>query len=177
MISPLWIRMYSIPTWVLEGINSDGYREYIEESHQSLEQTWQGKYISYSRICIYLDIFRDLPDGIELTWEDEEWFWSIEYEQILFRCRRCHEHGHLFWEFPQNKRPGGKKDRDNQDANAFTKTQNKKWQARKNSRPEINKRVQTQNRYEILQDYKASIKEAQQIEHNKASNKETQYSD
>ena len=38
------------------------------------EQTRQIKYISYARICIYLNISRDLLDGIKLTWEDEEWF-------------------------------------------------------------------------------------------------------
>ena len=44
------------------------------------EQTRQRKYISYARICIYIDISRDFLDGIELTWEDEEWFQAIDYE-------------------------------------------------------------------------------------------------
>ena len=48
------------------------------------EQTRQREYISYAIICIYLDISRYLPDGIELTWEDEEWFQAIDYEQIPF---------------------------------------------------------------------------------------------
>ena len=74
---------------------------------------------------------------------------------------------------PQNKRLGGKKDRENQDVDGFIKTQNKKWQG-KTLGLEINKRVQTQNRYEILQDDKASSKEAQQTKQTKASNKETQ---
>ena len=113
MIAPVWIRMYSLPTeyWkeeILMDIENT-LRNFIKVS----EKTRQRKYISYARICIYLDISRDLPDGIELTWEDEEWFQAIDYEQIHFRCRRCHEHGHLFKDFPQNKRPGGKKDQDN----------------------------------------------------------------
>ena len=45
-----------------------------------LEQTRQIKYILYARICIYLDIFKDLLNGIELTWEDEEWFQAIDYK-------------------------------------------------------------------------------------------------
>ena len=44
------------------------------------EQTRQQKYISYAWICIYLKISKDLTDGIELSWEDEEWFQAIEYE-------------------------------------------------------------------------------------------------
>ena len=114
------------------------------------------------RICIYLDISRDLLDGIKLTWEDEEGFKAIDYKNIPFICRICLEHGHLFQDFRQNKRPRGKKDQDNQDADGFTKTKNKKRQARKTSGPEINKRVQTQNRYEILQEDKAISKQVQQ---------------
>ena len=128
------------------------------------EQMRQRKYISYARICIYLDIFIDFPDGIELTWEDEEWFQAIDYEQIPFCCRRCHEHGHLFRYCPQNKRPGGKKDQDIQDAEGFTKIQNKKCQARKILGPEVNKRVQTQNRYETRQEDQANCNADKQVD-------------
>ena len=125
-IAPVWIRMYSLPMeyWKEEILMDIGNTlgNFIKVS----EQTRQRKYISYARICIYLDISRDLPDGIELTWEDEEWFQEIDYEQIPFRCRRCHEHGHLFQDCPQNKRQRGKKDQKNQDADGFTKAQYKK---------------------------------------------------
>ena len=73
-IAPVWIRMYSLPMeyWKEEILmdieNTLG--NFIKVS----EQTRQRKYISYARICISLDISRDVPDGIELTWEDEEWF-------------------------------------------------------------------------------------------------------
>ena len=124
-----------------------------------------------------------MPDGIELTWEDEEWFQAIDYEQIPFRCRRCHEHGHLFRDCPQNKKPRGKKDQDNQDAEGFTKIQNKKRQATKTSGPELNKRVQSQNRYETLQEDKEIsnadqqpdlVKEKLQVDQQIDQNKEKQ---
>ena len=35
---------------------------------------------SYVRICLYLDISKDLANGIELSWDDEEWFQAIDYE-------------------------------------------------------------------------------------------------
>ena len=79
-IARVWIRMYSLLSeyWKEEILidigNSLG--TFIKVS----EQTRQRKYISYARICIYLDISRDLPDGIELTWEDEDWFQAIDYE-------------------------------------------------------------------------------------------------
>ena len=72
--SPVWIRMYSLPMeyWreeILEDIENT-LGNFIKVS----EKKQQRKYISYARICIYIEISRDLPDGIELTWEDEEWF-------------------------------------------------------------------------------------------------------
>ena len=113
-------------------------------------------YTSYALICIYFDISQDLPDGIELTWDDEQWFQSIDYEQIPFRCIRFHEHGHLFWDYTQNKITGGRKDQENQDVKGFTKVPNKKRPTKKPTGPEINKRVQTQNKFEVLQDVKMS---------------------
>ena len=59
------------------------------------------RYVSFARICVYLDISKDLPTSIKLSWQDEEWEQEIDYEHIPFRRRHCHEHGHLFWECPQ----------------------------------------------------------------------------
>ena len=77
--------MYSLPSeyWKEEILIDIGNTmgNFIKVS----KQTRQRKYISFARIYIYLDISRDLPDGIELTWEDEEWFQAIDYEQIPFR--------------------------------------------------------------------------------------------
>ena len=85
-ITPVWIRMHSLPSeyWKEEILIDIGKSlgTFIKVS----EQTRQRKYISYARICIYLDISRDLLDGIELTWEYEDWFQAIDYEKIPFRC-------------------------------------------------------------------------------------------
>ena len=53
-----------------------------------------------ARICVYLDLSKELPEVINLSWEDEEWLQPIDYEQIPFRCRQCHEYGHLGQNFP-----------------------------------------------------------------------------
>jgi hypothetical protein len=51
-----------------------------------------------------MDVLGALLEAISLDFRDEEWIQSIDYEQILFRCRRCHEHGNLLREFPLNKK-------------------------------------------------------------------------
>ena len=67
MISLVWIRMYSLPMeyWKEEILMDIGntLANFIKVS----EQTRQRKYISYAKICIYLDISRNLPDEIELA--------------------------------------------------------------------------------------------------------------
>jgi hypothetical protein len=68
------------------------------------EATLKGRYTSYARICIEMDVSRALPEAISLEFRDEEWIQSINYEKIPFRCRRFHEHGHLFRECPLNKK-------------------------------------------------------------------------
>ena len=90
------------------------------------KQTKQMRYTSYARICLYLDIAKDLPDGIDLYWYDKEWFQAIDYEHIPFRYRCFHEHVNLFYDFPQNKKPKGNKDQERQEEEYFTKVATKK---------------------------------------------------
>ena len=58
--------------------------------------------MAFARICIYMDLSRELPKAISLNWEDEEWIKPIDYEQLPFRCRLCHEYGHLGWNCPRD---------------------------------------------------------------------------
>ena len=30
--------------------------------------------------CVYMDITKDLPEGINLCWDDEDWFQLLDYE-------------------------------------------------------------------------------------------------
>ena len=50
-----------------------------------------------------MDISGALPEAIKIIFRDELWTKSIDYEHIPFRCRKFHEHGHLYRDCPQNK--------------------------------------------------------------------------
>jgi hypothetical protein len=69
---------------------------------KSSEATKQRKYTSYARICVYMDISKALPGSVTLEYQDEDWNQTMDYEHIPFRCRKCHEHGHLFRDCPLN---------------------------------------------------------------------------
>ena len=50
-----------------------------------------------------MDLSRALPDEVILEAFDEKWVQTVDYEHIPFRCRRCHEHGHLLRDCPLSK--------------------------------------------------------------------------
>jgi hypothetical protein len=103
--APVWIRLYSLPQefWLEEILLGIGNTlgKYVKSS----EATKQRKYTSYARICVYMNISKALPGTVTLEYQDEEWAQTIDYEHIPFRCRKCHEHGHLFRDFPLNAPP------------------------------------------------------------------------
>jgi hypothetical protein len=100
--APVWIHLYSLPYefWleeILAGIgNTIGI--YVKSS----EETKKRRYTSYACICVYLNISKPLPGSIALEYHDEDWSQTIDYEHIPFRCIKCHEHGHLFRDYPLN---------------------------------------------------------------------------
>ena len=51
-----------------------------------------------------MDLSKDLPEAVCLNWEDEEWIQKIDYEQLSFKCRNCHEHGHFQRNYPKAQR-------------------------------------------------------------------------
>jgi hypothetical protein len=127
--APVWIRLYSLPQefWleeILMGINNT-----LGRHVKSLEATKQRKYTSYARICVYMDISKALPGSVTLEYQDEEWAQTIDYEHIPFRCRKCHEHGHLFRDCPLNAPTKPKAKEKMKDG--FTQVQNRKRKTQK----------------------------------------------
>jgi len=100
---PVWIHLFSLPIdyWGLASLKliGDKLGTFIKAS----EATMQRRYTSCARICIEMDVSGALHDRLWLEFRDEDYFQAIDYEQIPFRCRKCHEHGHLIRECPLNK--------------------------------------------------------------------------
>jgi len=97
---PMWIRLFSlsIDYWGLATLKQIGDRlgTFIKAS----EATMQRRYTSCARISVEMDVSGALHEGLWLEFRDEDYFQAIDYEQIPFRCRRCHEHGHLVRDCP-----------------------------------------------------------------------------
>lgn len=97
---PVWIRLFSLPIdyWGLATLKRIGDR--LDTFIKAAEATMQRKYTSCARICVEMDVSGALHEGLWLEFRDEDYFQAIDYEQIPFRCRKCHEHGHLVRECP-----------------------------------------------------------------------------
>jgi hypothetical protein len=50
-----------------------------------LKSTLKGRYTSYARICIELDVLGALPEELSLEFKDGKWIERIDYEKIPFR--------------------------------------------------------------------------------------------
>jgi hypothetical protein len=147
-MAPVWIRLYSLPQefWleeILMGIgNTVG--QYVKTS----EATKQRKYTSYARICVYMNISKALPGAVTLEYQDEDWQQTLDYEHIPFRCRKCHEHGHLFRDCPLNKKATKASDTTQKDG--FTTVTAKKKNPPRKQIPDPRPKISTKNSYEIL---------------------------
>lgn len=142
-MAPIWIQMYSLPSKYWRDEVSEGIGNTLGSFVRASEQTRKKKFTSYARICVYMDISGELLEGINLMWDDEDCFQTLNYEHVPFRCRCCRE-------FPLATMAQGGKPKEDKDAKGFTKVTGRKRQARRGKPQETNKKSQTVNRYEIL---------------------------
>lgn len=118
---PIWVRLPNlpIPFWhkpMLEDIGNL-LGKFIKND---TAQQDQGLY-TYARICVEIDLSKGLPDRIQLKYEKYKWIQVLDYENTAFRCRYCHQTGHLQDSCPIAKRFPKKKKGMN--------TKGKTWQA------------------------------------------------
>jgi hypothetical protein len=52
-------------------------------------------------MCVY-EHFQAYERLHNLEFRDQEWAQTIDYEHILFRCQKCHEHCHMFRHCPHD---------------------------------------------------------------------------
>ena len=97
---PMWIRLYSLPQEFWNEEVFFGIGNTLGSYIKIVEITRKKRYTAFTRICVYLDVSGEIPDSITLSYEDLEWMQTLYYEFIPFRCRKCHEHGHLYRDYP-----------------------------------------------------------------------------
>jgi hypothetical protein len=64
-----------------------------------------GKYIDHAeprddlqacaKLCIEVDLEKGLLEAIQLTLDSWSYIQQVDYEQLPFKCKACHEYGHF----------------------------------------------------------------------------------
>ena len=49
-----------------------------------------------------VDLEKGLPEGLNLFMDGWEFYQKVDYEQIPFKCRKCHEYKHFIKNFPKS---------------------------------------------------------------------------
>ena len=72
-----------------------------------------------------------------LEYHEEVWQQMLDYEHIPFRCKRCHEYGHMFKECPLNieeeERRNKQQRKKQEDKEWFQEVKIKRRQTRENT--------------------------------------------
>ena len=69
----VWMRLYSLhfDYWLLESLKTIGNK--LGHFLKISEETLKGRYTSFARICVEMDLSGALPEAINLEVYDEEW--------------------------------------------------------------------------------------------------------
>ena len=97
---PVWVRLPNLPvhcwnTQTLEKIGN-ALGRYIDKADN------KGQY-SCARICVEVDLEAGLPEAVKLKVGDWHHYQKLDYEQLPFKCRQCHEHGHFQRNCPKSQ--------------------------------------------------------------------------
>jgi len=84
LATPISIRLFGLPIELWDPKILEGIVNAIGSFVKVVESTKRGRYTSYTRICVYMNITVPLPDFIELEYHDEVWQQPVDYDIFRF---------------------------------------------------------------------------------------------
>jgi hypothetical protein len=98
---PVWVRLPFLPLhcWNDETIRNIGNTlgKFIDRSEP------KDGLQACARLCVEVDLEKGLPEAIQLNLDSWSYIQQVDYEQIPFKCKICHEYGHFAKSCPQAK--------------------------------------------------------------------------
>jgi hypothetical protein len=95
---PVWVRLPNLPIhcWNTPSLQAigNGLGRYIDRAEP------RDQY-SCARICVEVDLEVGLPEAIKLKVGVWNHLQKLDYEQLPFKCRGCHEYGHFLRNCPK----------------------------------------------------------------------------
>jgi len=149
----VWVCLPALPLqfWTLDYFKAIGnfLGEFLE-TDLSFEETKQRK---VARILVNLNVREGLGEEIDLSWGSFTHSQILDYENVPFRCRRCHMYGKLVMNFHLPLRTRGR---------TFYIVKGKKVTRKESSRPEVCADTTTQDTVVLAQLATASKENFQQ---------------
>ena len=89
---PVWVRLPHLP---LHCWNPNSLQTIGNALGKYIDQAVRKDQYSCARICVEVDLEEGLPEAIKLTVAGWTHVQELDYEQLPFKCRHCHGHGHF----------------------------------------------------------------------------------
>jgi hypothetical protein len=114
--APVWVRLPHLPLhlWGISSLEDIGNKlgRFLDRAEPKGEQ------FTCARICVEVNLEKGLPDAIKLSLGEWCHIQELDYEQIPFKCLRCHAYGHFAKSCPKtSEEPGPVKEDDFQPVN------------------------------------------------------------
>ena len=91
-VVPVWFCLPNLPIhcWIPSSLQAIGeiLGRYIDKENPK-------ENYSCARICVEFDLEAGLPEAIKITIGDWHHFQKLDYEQLRFKYRHCHDYGHF----------------------------------------------------------------------------------
>ena len=95
---PVWVRLPNLPMhcWNPKSLQTIGNAlgKYIDMANPKDQY-------ACARLCVEVDLEAGLPEAINLTVGNWSHIQKLDYEQLPFKCRGCHEYGHFLRNCPK----------------------------------------------------------------------------
>jgi len=126
--APVWVRLPHLPLhlWGKSSLEDIGNK--LGRFLDRMEP--KGDQYTCARICVEVNLEKGLPEAIKLSLGDWSHIQELDYEQIPFKCLRCHDYGHFAKSCPKaSEEPGPAKEDD------FQPVSNRRRQPRRKDPP------------------------------------------
>jgi hypothetical protein len=109
--APVWVRLPHLPLhlWGIRSLEDIGNKlgRFLDRAEP------KGDQFSCARICVEVNLEKGLPEAIKLSLGEWCHIQELDYEQIPFKCLRCHAYGHFAKSCPKApEEPGPVKEDD-----------------------------------------------------------------
>jgi hypothetical protein len=126
--APVWVRLPHLPLhlWGKRSLEDIGNKlgRFLDR------MVPKGDQFTCARICVEVNLEKGLPEAIKLSLGDWTHIQELDYEQIPFKCLRCHDYGHFAKSCPKaSGEPGPVKEDD------FQPVSNRRRQPRRKDPP------------------------------------------